>query len=451
MIRLAGVSLRTRLLAGALTWIAVTLIVTGLVLTALFRAHAERRFDVELATHLDQLLASLRAASDGTLSLAHPMTDPRFQRPYSALYWQVDGPTGPLLRSRSLWDQALPLPRDTPGDAELHRHLLTGPEGQRLVAVERRVRLPGMHGVVRAAVAGDLDVVNRATRAFARTTALALGTLALGLLVAVAIQAFGTLRPLGRLQAELAAVRAGRAARLAGRFPAELQPLVDGLNGLLAHDAAVLAQARTEAGNLAHTLKTPLAVIVNATGALPGGEATAMVADQARLMARRIDYALTRARAAASGRVLGATTAVAPLIERMAQAMRTLHADRGIVVDAHAEGDCVAQIEEQDCEEILGNLLDNACKWGRTRVAIAARAAEARVVVTIDDDGPGLPEVERERVFLRGEKLDERAEGAGLGLSIVRDLTATYDGSIGLDSSPLGGLRAVLSLPRAAA
>lgn len=446
---LSGVSLKARLLVGSLAWIGMTLLVTGLVLTGLFRSHVERRFDAELATHLDQLLASLQTGPDGRFTLSRPMADPRFERPYSTLYWQVDGPGGTMLRSRSLWDQTLPLPRDSPANGELHRHLIAGPDGQHLVAVERKVSLPGTNGIVRAAVAGDLDVVTAATREFAYTAAMTLGVLAIGLLLVVAVQVSATLRPLGRLQASLAAVRLGRVNRLAGQFPTEVQPLVNDLNGLLAHNAEVLERARTEAGNLAHQLKTPLAIIANAAGALPTGDPAATVLEQARLMARRIDHALVRARAAVSGKVLGTTTAVGPQLERMVRAMRTLHAGRGLRINLADASRSAAQVEVQDFDEVVGNLLDNACKWARTQVSVSVEDDGQWVWVAVEDDGPGLPEAEREAVFERGRKLDETAPGAGLGLSIVQDIAKAYGGIIRLGAAGIGGLRAVLRLPRA--
>lgn len=202
----------------------MTLLATGFVLVSLFRSHVERRFDAELATHLDQLLAVLQPGENRTVALTRPLTEPKFERPYSALYWQVEGPDGTLLRSRSLWDQTLVLPKDSPADGEMHRHIVPGPDGQRLVAVERKVSLPGQPDMIRAAIAGDLNVVSRATGEFVRTTTLALGILAVGLVLAIVVQAVSTLRPLTRLQASLAAARLGRAASLAGQFPSEVQP-----------------------------------------------------------------------------------------------------------------------------------------------------------------------------------------------------------------------------------
>ena len=280
---------------------------------------------------------------------------------------------------------------------------------------------------------------------------MTLGALALGLMLAIVAQAVTTLRPLGRLQASLEAVRLGRAGRLAGRFPAEVQPLVDDLNGLLAHNAQVLKRARTEAGNLAHQLKTPLAVIANTVGASPAGESAATVVEQVRLMTRRIDYALARARAAASGRVLGATTLVGPQLGRLASAMRTLHAGHGIQICLRHSGQAVAQVEPQDFDEMVGNLRDNACKWARLHVNVAAEEDHRWIRIIVEDDGPGLPEAERELVFERGRKLDETGPGTGLGLSIVLDIASAYGGSIRLEAAEPVGLRAVLCLPRAVA
>ena len=282
---------------------------------------------------------------------------------------------------------------------------------------------------------------------FARTAAIALGTLALGLVLSVVVLVLGTLRPLTRLQRALAAVRLGEAQQVAGDFPAEVQPLVNDLNLLLRHDAAVLARARTEAGNLAHELKTPLAIIANA---MSGAEA-ATVQEQIMRMRRRIDHALTRARAAASGNVLGAITLAGPRLQRLVQAMRTLYGPDGISIELADQSDAPVRVDARDFDEIVGNLLDNACKWARSRVRLSASQHDGMLRLTIEDDGPGLPQAERALVFERGRKLDEATPGSGLGLSIVRDLLDAYAGSIRLEDTPLGGLCAVVLLPLAQA
>ncbi|MBB6251096.1 ATP-binding protein [Nitrospirillum iridis] len=447
MTPLSRLSLKTQLLTGSILWISMALLVTGFVLASLFRSHIERRFDAELSTHLDQLLAGLQLQDKGGFALGRPMTDPRFDRPYSALYWQVDGPGGSLLQSRSLWDWTLALPKDSPADGELHRHVLPGPNGQRLVAVERSVTFPGRREPVRAAVAGDLGVVERATSEFVRISALALGTLAIGLMLAAVFLVLATLHPLGRLHRALALVRQGQASRLEGHYPSEVQPLVNDLNGLLAHNAGLLGRARTEAGNLAHQIKTPLAIIANAARAMPPGGQASTLLEQIGLMGRRIDYALTRARAAASSMVLGAATPVEPSLTRMSAAMRTLYGPHDVEISVSCPNHVVVQMEPQDFEEVIGNLLDNACKWARTQVDVTVGEDALAVRIVIEDDGPGLAAAHYARAFERGLKLDETTPGAGLGLSIVRDIVDAYRGDVRLETSALGGLRVALRLP----
>ena len=448
-------SLRLRLLAGAAVWIVVALAVAGVVLAALFRAHVERRLEAELAVHLDQLAAALEAAPDGGLSLAREPNDPRFRRPYSGLYWQVSAAAGePALRSRSLWDTVLRLPPDLLADGQVHRHRVAGPAGQALIALERTILLPDAPGAHRLVAAVDATEVASATAAFARPLALSLAVLALALIAAAAVQVEVGLRPLGGLRTGLAAVREGRAKRLRGRFPSEVRPLVEDLNALLEHNEAVIARARTQAGNLAHALKTPLSVLANdaaamaAGGVLPG--AAGSLRQQVRLMRRHIDHHLARARAAAAVAVPGARVPVRPCAEAIGRALGRLHAGRKLELTVAVPPDHVFRGERQDLEEMLGNLMDNACKWARRRVEVASRReGGGHLVVAVDDDGPGLPAERREAAFAAGVRLDESVPGTGLGLAIVRDLAELYGGGIVLRDSPLGGLRAELRLPSA--
>lgn len=441
-------SLHTRLLVGSLVWIVAALLATGLVLTELFREHVQRQFDLQLAGHLDQLLAVIKTDAASGVMVAQALSDPRFRRPYSGLYWQIDGPDGPLLRSRSLWDAALTLPRDYPADGDLHRHRIEGPEGQNLVAVERTVQLAGSGRPMHAIVAADVHGIEEVTGHFTRILIIALLTLALGLAAAAAMQVRGGLAPLRRLRQALGAVRRGQAARLEGRYPREIQPLVDDLNALIEHDAAVVARARTQAGDLAHSLKTPLSILTNAAEApASDGGAAAAIRQQAALMRRRIDYHLARARTAGSMDILGATCAVTSRLEALRKAMSLLHADKPIAIAVAAEPGLTAAVEAQDFDEMLGNLLDNACKWAASRILVSARQGEDGIVIAVEDDGPGLPPSELETVFERGCRLDEAMPGSGLGLAIVRDLAMAYAGSIRLDPSPLGGLRCRLHLP----
>jgi signal transduction histidine kinase len=261
--------------------------------------------------------------------------------------------------------------------------------------------------------------------------------------------------PFSDLRSGLASMRAGQSRRLQGEYPTELQPLVDDLNALLDHREQAVTRAIAKAGDLAHGLKTPLAVLAHeAERARRAGhtEIAAAIDQQVDRMKRQVDYHLAHARAAASGASPGARCAVAESAEGIARTLRRLHADRNITIVVDVGPDRSAQVQREDLDEMLGNLLDNACKWARSRVTIAcaATAPEARggtVVITVDDDGPGLQPWMRERVLQRGVRADEAAPGSGFGLAIVRDLSEVYHGSIALDGSPDGGLRARLTLP----
>ena len=451
-------SLRLRLLLGTLGWIALTIVVAGLALGGLFRQHVAQQFDAELNTHLDQLVAHLIVDENGQPSLSVAQSDPRFSKPYSGLYWQVDGLDSPagnalgLLRSRSLWDDVLRLPADAPGNGELHQHHIAGPSDSALGAVERVVRVAGERAAVRSfrlVVAADEQQMNAPIERFSGRLWLALGLLGLGLGLAVVIQVWVGLAPLKRLRGALAAVRSGDAQQLAGRFPAEVQPLVDEFNIVLAHNAEVVERARTQAGNLAHALKTPLSVIANAAGS-ESGELAQRVSAQVELARTQIDYHLSRSRVVASQRFPGARTAVVAVLEGLLRVMRRIHAERNLdLVMQPVALPVFFRGEEQDLQEILGNLLDNACKWAGRRVEVALAVRDCELSITLDDDGHGIAEGERQRVLCRGERADEQVPGSGLGLAIVVDLTRLYGGRVDLDASPLGGLRVRLTLPAA--
>ena len=258
------------------------------------------------------------------------------------------------------------------------------------------------------------------------------------------------LSALDELRAQLSAVRDGREPQVAGTYPAEVEPLVADLNALLAHRERAVQRAVAKAGDLAHGLKTPLAILAQeAVRADEDGHSdlAAAIEQQVDRMRRQVDYHLAQARAAASGAAPGARCAIAASAEPLARALLRLHAERGIAIDADVAGDHTFRGQREDLDEMLGSLVDNACKWARTRVAVASAAHDGRVVITVDDDGPGLEASMRERVLQRGVRADEAAPGSGLGLAIVRDVAELYGGTIALDASPLGGLRATLTLP----
>lgn len=454
-------SLRLRLLAGTLVWVLLTVLVAGWALGRMFAEHVERQFQAELATHLNQLAAHLGMDAEGRPSLRAVLSDPRFARPYSGLYWQIDvlgehgaegGPQASgrgALRSRSLWDVVLVVPGDLPADGEVHAHDTEGPDGAPLRMIEQVLRPAEQPELaLRVIVAANAALVAEPVAHFNRILALALALLAAGLAVAALVQVRVGLRPLARLRDGLAAVREGRSTAIDGRFPGEIQPLVAEFNAVLARNAEVVTRARTHAGNLAHAVKTPLAVLANAADDAPDDALSRLVREQVALARTQVDYHLARSRAAAAVGVPGLRTPLRPVLEGLLRLMDKVHAGRGLKIGIIA---CAPQTafggESQDLHEMLGNLLDNACKWAAGRVEVRATDDNGVLQICVDDDGPGLPADAREAVFARGVRADEDTPGSGLGLAIVRDLAQLYGGEVDLQASPLGGTRAVLVLP----
>jgi len=255
-----------------------------------------------------------------------------------------------------------------------------------------------------------------------------------------------------QLRERLSEVREGRKNQIEGRYPAEVQPLVNVFNGLLEQREQAVGRAQAKAGDLAHGLKTPLAVLSQEAERAKGAgqhELAATIRQQVERMQRQIDYHLAHARAAASGHSPAARCVVSGAAEGLVRTMLRLHAERGIDITSNISPDHTVRVEQEDVEEMLGNLLDNACKWAKSRVSISSFEENSNLVITVDDDGLGLDPAKRAVVLNRGERADESAPGSGLGLAIVRDLAELYEGTITLESSPLAGLRARLRLPKA--
>lgn len=280
-----------------------------------------------------------------------------------------------------------------------------------------------------------------------------MGLLAMASMVAGAAVVRATLKPLRDIRSNLSTVRDGSAKRVGGAYPAEVQPLVDDLNALLTHLEDVVARAGTRAGDLAHGLKTPLAVLSNEADRLARGgnpDVARVLAEQIGIMRRYVEYHLAHARAAASGAALNVRSSVPESVDGLVRTMRQIHADRPIEIHVTVDARHQFRGRREDLDEMLGNLLDNACKWTRTRVDVRSSVAGERLTVLIEDDGPGIDEQARQAVLARGVRSDTQVPGFGLGLAIVRDLAELYDGNIVLSQSPTGGLGARLELPGAA-
>lgn len=439
-------SLRARLIGGTALGLVVALGVGGLALSAAFRRSVEAAFDARLASLQLAVIAALDAPPDGPVRLARNVPNPDFDRVYSGWYWQVvDGDV--RLVSRSLWDATLPALPDSGGAGDAVQ-TLDGPRGQRLRVVSRTLRWPTRATPVTVSVAGPEDAVADEVARFNSLLVVALLALAATLLATLAVQVGYGLRPLRRLAAELDAIRAGRQARLDGDVPREIAPLVETMNAVLEQDARRLERARALAGNLAHGLKTPLAVLgAEAARPLPDRE---RLAAQVQRIAAVVDHHLARAAAAGTQAAIAARTPVEPVVRELGALLERMHAARGVTVTVEAAPEPVAFAgERQDLEEMLGNLMDNACKWARARVVVHVARRGAELAIAVEDDGPGLPETATEAVVQRGVRLDPDAPGSGLGLAITADLAQLYGGTLSLEGAPLGGLRATLRLPAA--
>jgi signal transduction histidine kinase len=322
--------------------------------------------------------------------------------------------------------------------------------------VFERMYLPddGTLRPLRIQVGAELRAIDRLRPVFTTPLAISLALLALVLIAAAALQVFFGLRPMSQLRRALVAIGSGAADKLPEDFPSEVQPLVDDLNKLIEVNSQMLLRVRTQAGNLAHGLKTPLAILTDEAYRLKGrGEtdAAGVILQQAQRMQRQIDYQIVRARAAASRSVPGVVTPVAPVIANIVTAMRRLHSGRNLDFNVDVDGQCAALCDPMDLNEMTANLIDNACKWANQVVTVRGGLDHGRtsVVITVDDDGPGLPADALERVFKIGERLDDQVPGSGLGLPIVLDLARLCGGDISLTNPSRGGLRATLRLPAA--
>ena len=454
-----GSSLATRLFLSATAWVVVILLITGVVLASVYRNATERAFDRRLNLYLRTLIAEVAAPDEPPDRQFQSLGEPLFELPLSGWYWQItrtDIEKAETRASRSLWDKKLPKLEEQGAEltlAGIRQGYVDGPEGQNLRMVERPVDL-GLDGKFLVSVAGDASEIFDETRNFDYYLGSTFAALGIVLLLTTIFQVRFGLAPLKRISESIADIRSGRAERLEGEFPVEIAPLARETNALIDANREIVERSRTHVGNLAHAIKTPLSVIVNEASAHAADPFAAKVLEQADVMRDQVTHHLERARIAARVTIIGTVTEVAPAIEALRRTMEKIHRDRGIAVEVRADPQSKFRGERQDLEEMVGNLVDNACKWATTQVFIevlverpAETGAAPRLRIVVDDDGRGLSAPERAQVARRGQRLDESKPGSGLGLSIVIDLAALYGGSLSLGDAPIGGLRAELMLP----
>ena len=439
-------SLSRRMIGIAALWISLLLLGGGLALDRVLSAAVTRNFDDGLNYVLTAMIASAEIGPDGEVLFNRPLADQRFLEPNSGLYYQISAKGHEDWRSRSLWDRALKALPDH-DDRNFHAYDSKQFPGEDLRVMERTIILPGSNTrwmfMVAAARAGLNDQITTLRSTLFQSFAL----LALGLIALATLQTLYGLRPLRKVRQEIVRMRAGEKSRVTEPMPAEVLPMVEELNALLAHNERQAEEARTHAGNLAHALKTPLTVIMNAATAKANDLGDAVIRE-ATTMRRQVDHHLARARAvgrrgAAQSRaeVLGSLQAVERAVQRLYPEVR---------IDMDGAKDAIVRVERQDLDEMLGNLIENAAKYGGGSVFTTVRRAGGLVEISVEDDGVGIPEAERTRIFDRGVRLDSGKPGTGLGLAIVRDVAEIYGGSVAMEESEdLGGLLVRLRLPAA--
>lgn len=444
-----GNSIRFRLWLAATISILVALAIAGVGLRYLFELNVERRVVSELTVDLNDLIGATSFSADGRLSVQAGLADPRFAIPFSGHYWQVlDTGSGSLVRSRSLWDTTLVLPERATAGVLREIKEFKGPQGELTIAVERTI-IDASGRSFRAVVAEDHQTVKESVDGYVRDLAPALILLAIALMAAFFIQITVGLAPLETLRVSVRNVIAQRTARLDVTAPSEVQPLADEINRLLEAQEKALGRARSRATDLAHGLKTPLQVLSADIRALRKKGETDLadeIEKSAGAIRRHVERELARARLApgvsgkASCRVSDVAAGIIAVVKRTPSGKQL-----SFKMDVATE--LAAPIDEGDLSEILGNLIENAARYAKSSVRVDASATTAEVIVTVADDGPGIPDADRESALSRGVQLDSKGGSSGLGLAIVSDIVEAYDGRLAIANAD-PGLVVTISLPR---
>lgn len=448
-------SLTFRVIALSTIWAVLALVVIFTLITTLYRQASERGFDSLLSAHLFNLIGSVGVSEQGVLTGAPDLGDLRFSEPQSGWYWSVEPASKELtgnLRSSSMI-KAIPSPSvlEVPFDSEFQRkYLAEGLDGEEVQVFESEFVLDAKNRIARFRVMGNETELEQEISAFQRRLLTYLSLFGFGMIAINAIAILYGLQPLRRVRNALAMVRQGTAQRLGGRFPAEIEPLANETNALIENNKRIVERSRTQVGNLAHSLKTPLAVLLNEGRAL-GGDKGKLITEQATSMQQQVEYYLQRARMAAQRDSVVYRTPVKPLVQRMVRVMEKLNPKIDLRLTLPQE-EVIFAGEREDLEEVLGNLLENAMKWAKSVVAVtvglvADEEGNASLFeISIEDDGPGIPEGKAREALKRGKRLDESKPGTGLGLAIVADLVNEYGGKLALERATLGGLKAGIVL-----
>ncbi|MGF1760797.1 ATP-binding protein [Photobacterium sagamiensis] len=430
-------SIRSRLLIAAAVWLLAITLSAGYLLPSFIKSYLVDQEKQQLYLYLDELTARVDVNQSGKITLSDKLSNPRFQSPYSGLYWSLTV-NNQKLRSRSLWDTQI-----NGNEYEGYK----GPDKQSLIVVTRNFLLPELDDPVELSVAVNQDKLANTLEQLTHGLWLILFTMAMGMLALTWLQVSWSLWPLRKLQNNLKSVRDGSVSELTGFYPSEVKPVIDDLNALLFHYQELLERARNHSGNLSHALKTPIAILNNEVTLLnePDKQKLSPIIQQ---LQQHIDYHLAQARMAGAANILAAKTAPSTRVDAISMAMDKIYAQRNVVLVNELDSELMVAVEKRDLDEIIGNLIENGYKWANSLIRIHHQYSDdQQIYIVIEDDGPGIAESECEEVLKRGVRLDETTSGTGLGLNITYELAHSYRGKLTLSRSALGGLKAVLVLP----
>jgi len=448
-------SLKNRLLFAAGGCCVVLILATGFTVQRYMQDYLRSELVSKLTLSLDELLSRLElqpqslttvkgtAASLDIMPIPS-LSEPRFSQPYSGFYWQIQTDSKVLKRSRSLWEAELSF-RHLNDEFGLDYFVTSGPTGQALMVVQQKVKLPDSETFFWLSVAQENSSLALALQGVNRSLLIGLGLLALAVMLLILLQLSWGLRPLATLRKELAEIENGDKAHFQHQYPQEIDPLVKDINRLLVHHQHLLERARTNAGNMAHALKTPLSIMQNEL-ALTQPPQKHLLQQQLQQMRQQIEYQLSASQIAAK-QLLGAKCDPYQQCTHAVSAFSRLYASRHIVVDITFSKAINLAVDGRDFDEMAGNLIENAYKWASSRIVISASVAGELLQMSIADDGPGMTEAECEQVLGRGKRLDEQTPGHGLGLNIAAEMAKMYQGQLSLQRASIGGLEAVLALP----
>ena len=436
-------SLKSRLLLAAAFWLSAMILAAGIGIPKLVSDYLVQDEKDQLSLSMDEITANIEVNSEGNLIMPSRLSDPRFNQPYSGLYWTANT-KGTELRSRSLWDKKLTFEEDT---LDISPNV-KGANNEKLIYIQKKIYLPEIKSPVTITIGLDGDPLEKTLQQLTGQLWVILGLLFSGILFLIGIQVSWSLRPLAKMQSELVMLRKGEQQALSQHYPQEIAPLVSDLNALLFHYQELLERARHHAGNLSHSLKTPLSVLKNELEYLSVEDKNRLSAPIAQLQAH-IDYHLSRARMAGSMNILSVATSPSERVDAISMAFDKVYAERDVILINELDSEDHIAVDKTDLDEMLGNLLENGYKWAHSMIRVHSKEVEANQIrIMIEDDGEGIPESEFEQVIKRGIRLDETTPGTGLGLNIVSEMAHSYRGSLELSKSAMGGLKATLTFPR---